>query len=73
MAGIQSNPDAPQSLSIGEISSTMMMCDESLMEQEATYLSRLGNVTSWSFDAGRLALIYEMDGNFGSLLFEAVQ
>jgi hypothetical protein len=43
------------------------------MEQEATYLSRLGNVTSWSYDAGRLALIYEMDGNFGSLLYEAVQ
>ncbi len=73
MAGIQSNPDAPQSLTVGEIASTMMMCDEPLMEQESTYLGRLGKVTSWSFDAGRLALIYEVDGEYGSLLYEAVQ
>jgi hypothetical protein len=43
------------------------------MNQEQTYLSRLGKVVSWWYDAGWLALVYELaEGGYGNLAFEQI-
>jgi heat shock protein HslJ len=54
------------------MATTQKLCDDVLMDQETTYLTRLESVVSWWFDAGRLALTYSAgDGSdFGYLLFE---
>lgn len=55
---------------IGDLATTMKLCEQPVMDQEALYLSRLAASTSWGYDFGRLSLIYMLeDETFGTLLF----
>jgi heat shock protein HslJ len=69
---VEAGPEGLSSLEIGPMATTQKLCDDALMEQETTYLTRLENAASWRFDAGRLAFTYSLgdEGNFGYLLFE---
>jgi heat shock protein HslJ len=45
-------------------------CTEPVMNQETTYLTRLGNALQWRYDGGYLAVFYKLEGDtFGELLF----
>ena len=57
-------------LTIGDLATTMKLCEQPVMDQEALYLSRLAASTSWGFDYGRLSLTYRLeDETLGTLLF----
>ena len=58
------------SVMIGPISTTRKSCPEPVMNQETTYLNRLGNALQWRYDGGYLAVFYKLEGDiFGELLF----
>ena len=61
--------DGSQNLNVGLLISTRMACPEPVMNQEAQYLSALEGVSQWYYLAGQLAMSYEQDGIFGTLLF----
>ena len=68
---VRSEVDAPNSFLVGPIVATRKHCPDPLMNQEQTYLSRLGEVVDWWYDAGHLALIYPLgEEGFGDLVFE---
>ena len=65
--------DAPQSITVGPLATTMMMCDEPISNQETAYLTRLGSAVMWGYEGGYLALTYETaDASYGYLLFVPV-
>ncbi len=58
------------SFMIGDLATTMKLCEQPFMDQEALYLSRLAASTSWGFDYGRLSLTYRLeDETLGRLLY----
>ncbi len=62
------NPDRTN-LQVGPLMSTRMACDPLVLAQEDEYLAKLGAVDSFTFVAGRLGLVYGVDGVIGTLLF----
>jgi len=69
---ISSQENSPQSLIVGLIATTKKLCPERVMNQEQTYLTRLGKVVAWWSDAGRLVFTYELgEAGFGNLVFES--
>lgn len=60
----------PQSLAVGPIAATQMLCDDPVATLETSYLARLGNVVAWRYAFGHLSLTYELEeAVFGELLF----
>ena len=53
--------DDPSAFQVGPIAATKKACPDPVMNQETTYLNRLGQVKSWKYDAGQLALLYASD------------
>lgn len=59
-----------QSLTVGPITATQMLCADDAANQEAAYLDRLSNVVAWRYDFGYLSLTYKQDDDIlGELLF----
>ena len=46
-------------LNIGDLGSTMMACEEAIMDQEAQYLSALAAADSYSIQGNRLEISYD--------------
>jgi len=62
--------DLPQSLAIGPIEVTQMLCADPISKQETAYLSRLDKAAAWRYAFGYLALTYKLeDDSLGELLF----
>ena len=64
--------EAPADLKIGMAMGTRMACPGELMDLEHKYLHALSHVTGFSFMAGKLALTWENDGNWSTMLFTPV-
>jgi heat shock protein HslJ len=63
--------DDPSVFLVGPVVATKKACPDPVMNQETTYLTRLGQVKSWKYDAGQLALLYSSDNdNLQYLVFE---
>ena len=60
----------PGELTVGSAIATRMACPEPAMSVETRYLRALQAVNRFGFAAGQLALTYQQDGTFGTLLFE---
>jgi heat shock protein HslJ len=60
---------APGKVSLGDLAATMMACEDPQMAIEDEYLRSLRQVGSYTFLAGRLALVWEEAGGGGLLLF----
>ena len=69
-ADVSSQGDFAQSLKISSPISTKKACSDEIMRQETEYLTRLEGVTQWSYVAGHLALSYNVDNSFGTLVFK---
>ena len=69
-AEVTSAEAAPQTITVGPIATTMMLCEEPVATQEATYLARLGGAVLWGYDGGLLTIAYELDGASAHLRFE---
>ncbi len=62
--------DLIQSLTVGPIAATQMLCTDELSNQETIYLDRLAKVVAWRYDFGYLSLTYRLDDDsLGELLF----
>jgi heat shock protein HslJ len=61
--------EMPGAISMGPIGGTRMACPNTIMAIEDHYLEALGNVTSYSFLAGKLALTWEKGGVTHTMLF----
>jgi heat shock protein HslJ len=72
-AEVSGQPDSPSAMTVGPAATSMMMCEGPNASQEAAYLQRLAGVTSWQYDAGRLVLAYEQEGQTGTLVFEPAE
>ena len=70
-AGVEQG-EAAGDLKIGLAMGTRMACPGELMELEHKYLEALTHVTGFSFLAGKLALTWENDGNWSTMLFTPV-
>ena len=62
------NPERTD-LEVGALMTTRKRCEPLVMAQEDGYVARLSSVVSFSFDAGRLALVYGTDAGARSLTF----
>ena len=62
--------DLPGELVVGPAGSTRMACPEPVMAVETRFLAQLGHVKKFSFLVTRLALSYEKDGIWKTMLFE---
>lgn len=60
---------SPTELSLGALGGTRMACPAPEMELERRYLAALGGAFKYSFLAGKLALSYQEDEAFETLLF----
>lgn len=60
---------APRELAVGPIGATRRMCPEPYMQVEDRYLPALQNVKQFSFMFGQLALSYQDDKGWHTLLF----
>ena len=60
----------PGEIKVGAAIATRMACPEPAMSVETRYLRALQAVTRFGFAAGQLALTYQQDVTFGTLLFE---
>jgi heat shock protein HslJ len=65
--GIQGK--GPRDLAFGPIGATRMMCPDPMMQVEDRYLQALQNVKQFSFMFGQLALSYQDDKGWHTLLF----
>jgi heat shock protein HslJ len=64
-------PDDPSAFKVGPVASTKKACPDPIMKQETEYLTRLGQVKAWKYDAGQLALLYDSStGTPQYLVFE---
>jgi heat shock protein HslJ len=61
---------APGALALGPLASTKMACPPPATDLEDRYLSALGSVSHYTFDAGRLVLSGVADGTARRLTFE---
>ncbi len=61
--------EAPADLKIGLAMGTRMACPDELMEREQKYLDALAHVTGFSFLAGKLALNWNQDDVWSTMLF----
>ncbi len=62
--------DLTQSLTVGPIAVTKMLCADDIINQETTYLDRLARVVAWRYDFGYLSLTYKLaDDSLGELFF----
>ena len=68
-AGVKETGELPGDLRISGIGGTRMACPEEIMALENRYLEALGNVTRYSFLAGKFALTWRKDDVTGTLLF----
>lgn len=59
------------SIAVGPIAGTRMACPEPLMDAESRYLGALGGASKVGFYLGLLAISYQAEGAYGTLLFEA--
>lgn len=57
-------------VSVGPVGGTRMACPEPVMAVEARFLEQLGRVKQVGFLGTRLALSYEQDENWNTMLFE---
>ena len=55
--------DDPSVFKVGPIAATKKACPDPIMKQETDYLTRLGQVKAWKYDAGQLALFYASDND----------
>jgi heat shock protein HslJ len=63
----------PSAFLVGPVAATKKLCPNPVMNQETTYLTRLGQVKSWKYDAGQLALLYASTGDVPQyLVFESM-
>ena len=63
--------DDPSVFKVGSIAATKKACADPIMKQETNYLTQLGQVKAWKYDAGQLALLYASDNdNPQYLVFE---
>lgn len=70
-AGVEQG-EAAGDLKIGLAMGTRMACPGEQMDLEYKYLNALTHVTGFSFLAGKLALTWENDGNWSTMLFTPV-
>jgi heat shock protein HslJ len=64
----------PQSIVIGPIAATQMLCSDPAATLEMTYLDRLAQVASWRYDFGNLSLTYQQDdADLGELVFAPME
>lgn len=69
-AALSTPEELPQSLAVGPIAVTTLLCEEPIASQEATYLDLLRNAVAWRYDFGQLAITYKLEnGVFGDLIF----
>jgi heat shock protein HslJ len=62
--------DGPQTITVGPLASTMMACEEPILNQEAAYLAALQAGDQWGYQAGNLVIVYPTEGNnVGRLLY----
>ena len=64
--------EAPGDLKIGMAMGTRMACPGELMDLEHKYLDALSHVTGFSFLVGKLALTWEKDDAWSTMLFAPV-
>jgi heat shock protein HslJ len=70
---VQDAQTTPGSLELGAVGSSRRACPEPTAGYEARYLQALGGVTQMMFLDGRLGLVYEVQGTYGTLVFEPVE
>lgn len=68
-AAVTAGP-APGDLSVNPSAGTRKACRDSVVAVEARFLQHLGKVKKFGFVVGRLALPYEHEGEYGTMLFE---
>jgi heat shock protein HslJ len=72
-AALTGSADDPSAFKVGPIASTKKACPDPVMQQETTYLTRLGQVKAWKYAAGQLALLFASDAdNPQYLVFEHI-
>jgi len=59
----------PAAISIAAPAATRMACPDEVLVQETTFLAALEHAAMWGYQVGRLALFYEKNSQFGTLLF----
>lgn len=69
---VQDAQTTPGSLELGAVGTTRRACPEPTAGYEARYLKALAGVSSMGFVDGNLSLVYEVDGTYGTLMFEPV-
>jgi heat shock protein HslJ len=62
--------DMPGEIIIGPVGATKMACPDPQMAVENRFLAQLAGVTKYGFVVGRLALSYEVEGQYGTMFFE---
>jgi heat shock protein HslJ len=62
-SALSGSADDPSVFLVGPVAATKKLCPDPLMNQETTYLTRLGQVKAWKYDAGQLALLYASDND----------
>lgn len=73
-ADVSAEGDSAQSLTIGPAISTQKACPDDILNQETEYLAKLQAATQWSYyQNGRLALTYNLDDAWGTMIFEPQQ
>jgi len=68
-AGVKETGELPGDLKVSEIGGTRMACPEEIMDLENRYLEALGNVTHYSFLAGKLVLTWRKNDASGTLSY----
>lgn len=66
--GTLANPERTD-LKVDDLMTTRMRCDPLVLGQEDAYLARLALVVGFSYDAGRLSLVYGNDSLVGRLTY----
>lgn len=67
-AGVSAG-DMPGDLAVSQVGGTRMACPGKIMDLESSYLEALGNVTRYSFLAGKLVLAWQKDDVTNTMLF----
>jgi heat shock protein HslJ len=59
----------PGELAVSQAGGTRMACPGEIMDLERSYLEALGNVSRFSFLAGKLVLVWQKDDVTNTMLF----
>jgi len=62
--------EMPGDIIIGPAGATKMACPDPQMAVESRFLAQLAGVTKYSFVVGKLALSYEIEGQYGTMFCE---